>query len=82
MLTPDEIREKLTDVNMSKIARETGLTRPTIYKFLTGAENMQYDTVKGFRNTLKGKSNVSPNDSTCYGTGLSSCPKDCSVLDC
>ena len=46
MLTPDEIREKLTDVNMSKIARETGLTRPTIYKFLTGAENMQYDTVK------------------------------------
>jgi len=46
MLTPDEIREKLVDVNMSKIARETGLTRPTIYKFLTGGENMQYDTVK------------------------------------
>jgi DNA-binding phage protein len=46
MLTPDEIREKLIGVNMSKIARETGLTRPTIYKFLTGEQNMQYDTVK------------------------------------
>tara|TARA_R110000803_G_scaffold177046_1_gene239445 strand:- start:205 stop:375 length:171 start_codon:yes stop_codon:yes gene_type:complete len=46
MLTPEEIRKKLTDVNMSKIARDTGLSRPTIYKFLNGLDNMQYDTVK------------------------------------
>tara|TARA_R110000822_G_scaffold33870_2_gene96167 strand:- start:2774 stop:2956 length:183 start_codon:yes stop_codon:yes gene_type:complete len=46
MLTPEEIRDKLTDVNMSQIARDTGLSRPTIYKFLNSMANMQYDTVK------------------------------------
>tara|TARA_R110000744_G_scaffold26904_1_gene65976 strand:+ start:2485 stop:2655 length:171 start_codon:yes stop_codon:yes gene_type:complete len=46
MLTLKEIREKLTDVNMSQIARDTGLSRPTIYKFLNENQKMQYDTVK------------------------------------
>ena len=46
MLTPEEIRNKLTDVNMSKVARDIGLSRPTIYKFLNNIGNMQYDTVK------------------------------------
>tara|TARA_B100000780_G_C20778566_1_gene309150 strand:+ start:337 stop:519 length:183 start_codon:yes stop_codon:yes gene_type:complete len=46
MLTLDEIREKLNDVNMSKVSRDTGLSRPTIYKFLNSMAKMEYDTVK------------------------------------
>ena len=55
MLTLDEIREKLSDVNMSKIARETGLSRPTVYKLLNGLGNFKYDTVVKVSEYLKGK---------------------------
>ena len=46
MLTIEQIRESLQDRNLTKVSDATGVSKATIYRICSGAENPSYDAVK------------------------------------
>lgn len=56
MLTLEEIKKKLSDRNISAVAKNIGMTRQFISAVKTGkAPNPSYDTVKKLSDYLEGK---------------------------
>lgn len=45
MMTIDDIRESLEDRNLSEVARKTGLSNNTLYKFMDRNSRPFHDTV-------------------------------------
>jgi len=52
MLTLDEIKRRLKDANLSKVAKASGLHYNTIYRLVNGQEP-KYDTVKKLSDYLE-----------------------------
>lgn len=46
MLTLDQVREKLKDRNLKKVAETCGIHYNCIYRFMNGKSNPSYDTVQ------------------------------------
>jgi DNA-binding phage protein len=42
----EEIVKRLERDNVSRVSRETGLTRPTVYSVRDGNTGVRYDTIK------------------------------------
>ena len=59
MLTIEQIRERLADANLSKVAERSGVHYATLYRLIKGHEPM-YATVKALSDylTQKDKDNV------------------------
>lgn len=55
MLTVEQIKQKLEDANLRKVAEKAGLTPGTMYKFMSNSNRPSYDTVLKLSNYLEGK---------------------------
>tara|TARA_A100000172_G_scaffold52540_1_gene33245 strand:+ start:2811 stop:2978 length:168 start_codon:yes stop_codon:yes gene_type:complete len=53
MLTLEEIKARLEDVNLMAVSRKTGLTYPTVYNTIKKDSAPSYDTVRRLSNYLE-----------------------------
>lgn len=55
MLEIDEIKKRLEDRNLSKVAKESGLSNASVYRFMKEDSKPLYVTVKKLSKYLEGK---------------------------
>lgn len=57
MLTLDEIKQRLSQKNLSHVSDEIGISRQTISGIVNGHTEPKYKTVKALSDYLEGKTN-------------------------
>jgi len=55
MLTLEEVKKRLEHMNLSSVARETGLHPNALYRIVSGKTGARYETVKKLSDWLEGK---------------------------
>lgn len=55
MLTLEQIREELKPYNLTRVAKETGINRHTLYRLMHESHRPSYDTVKTLSDYLSGE---------------------------
>lgn len=64
--TDDEIKRALNNVararNMSEIARKMGVSRPSLYKSLTGNTRTEFSTIRNFLNAIGVQMTIVPSN--------------------
>jgi len=59
MIEVEELRERLQPYNLTKVAKESGVDRSTIYRLMHEHSRPSYDTVKKLSEWLDGKPEAS-----------------------
>jgi predicted transcriptional regulator len=54
MLTIEELRIKLKNMNLAAVSRDSGVSYPTIYKIFTGSKSVSYKSVKALSDNMDG----------------------------
>ena len=55
MLTVEQIKHKLKDSNLKRVAENSGVHSATIYRFMNEKSKPLYETVKALSDYLEGK---------------------------
>ena len=55
MLTVEQIKHKLKDSNLKRVAENSGVHSATIYRFMNEKSRPLYETVKALSDYLEGK---------------------------
>ena len=57
MLTVEQIKRRLEDANLKRVAENAGLHPATVYRFMRGQGRTAYETVKALSDYLDGRNN-------------------------
>ena len=58
MLNLEEIRFRLVDANLKKVAEKAGVHEARVYRLMSGETEPMYETVKALSDYLEGKDRV------------------------
>lgn len=58
MLNLEEIRLRLVDANLKKVAEKAGIHEARVYRLMSGETEPMYETVKALSDYLEGKDRV------------------------
>jgi predicted transcriptional regulator len=58
MLNLEEIRLRLVDANLKKVAEKAGVHEARVYRLMSGETEPMYETVKALSDYLEGKDRV------------------------
>jgi predicted transcriptional regulator len=58
MLNLEEIRFRLVDANLKKVAEKAGVHEARVYRLMSGETEPMYETVKALSDYLEGKDKV------------------------
>jgi predicted transcriptional regulator len=58
MLNLEEIRSRLVDANLKKVAEKAGIHEARVYRLMSGETEPMYETVKALSDYLEGKDRV------------------------
>ena len=58
MLNLEEIRARLVDANLKKVAEKAGVHEARVYRLMSGETEPMYETVKALSDYLEGKDRV------------------------
>lgn len=58
MLNLEEIRLRLVDANLKKVAEKAGVHEARVYRLMSGESEPMYETVKALSDYLEGKDRV------------------------
>lgn len=53
MLTIEQIKERLKDANLMKVAKAAGVHQNSLYRLMNGSTRTSYDTVKAISDYLE-----------------------------